>query len=67
MNPTAHQLVDFLDANQIGAWLDGLSDDHLRALEWRFDHAAALCGRIRFARDIRRNNQVIADTEVASV
>lgn len=67
MNTTPLQLIDFLDANQIGLWLDSLSDDHLRALEWRFDHAAALCGRIRFTRDIRRNNQVIADTEVASV
>lgn len=50
MNPTAQQLIDFLDANQIGAWLVLQSDEDLRAMEWRLEHAARVAKRIRFIR-----------------
>ena len=67
MNPTAQQLIDFLDANQVGVWLDSLRDDDLRAIEWRLDHATALAGRIRFNRMASRNRELCNAVEVPCV
>ena len=67
MNTTAQQVIDLLDAGQVGAWLVLQSDEDLRAMEWRLEHAARVATRIRFNRMAERNRELCAAVEVPSV